>query len=227
MYTNTYTHCSADRRGLYAKQGRGKQFRTKKERDAHLQSQIKELTSAKTEKEELLHEKQSKLSSLRKSLATEGKEVEAKKKELQEKGKLLEDLTKSIEEKKRTRNEMADSRKEQWRSINELSDKVQDAKETSRRSLYDMRKSMPRATSQGLEALKQIVVSEKLSIGVEYFGLVMENFELTDEKYATAVEVAAQNSLFHIIVDNDATAAKLMKRLEEEKLGEYSYCVLY
>ena len=212
MYTNTYTHCSAYSRGLYAKQGRGKQFRTKKERDAHLQSQIKELTSAKTEKEELLHEKQSKLSSLRKSLATEGKEVEAKKKELQEKGKLL---------------EMADSRKEQWRSINELSDKVQDAKETSRRSLYDMRKSMPRATSQGLEALMQIVVSEKLSIGVEYFGLVMENFELTDEKYATAVEVAAQNSLFHIIVDNDATAAKLMKRLEEEKLGEYSYCVLY
>ena len=222
--TNEREEARKQMEGLYAKQGRGKQFRTKKERDAHLRTQIKELESSKTEKEELLHEKQSKLSSLRKSLVTEGKEVEAKKKELKEKTKLLENITKDIDEKKRERNEMADSRKEQWRSINELSDKVHDAKEASRRSLYDMRKSMPRATSQGLDALKQIVASEKLSIGVEYFGLVMENFELTDDKYATAVEVAAQNSLFHIIVDNDATAAKLMKKLEEEKLGKLSCC---
>lgn len=225
--TNEREEARKQMEGLYAKQGRGKQFRTKKERDAHLRTQIKELESSKTEKEELLHEKQSKLSSLRKSLVTEGKEVEAKKKELKEKTKLLENITKNIDEKKRERNEMADSRKEQWRSINELSDKVHDAKEASRRSLYDMRKSMPRATSQGLDALKQIVASEKLSIGVEYFGLVMENFELTDDKYSTAVEVAAQNSLFHIIVDNDATAAKLMKRLEEEKLGKFLLGVRY
>jgi len=224
--TNQRQEARKQMEGLYAKQGRGKQFRTKKERDSHLQSQIRELTSAKTEKEEDLHEKQSKLSSLRKSLASEGKEVGSKKKELQDKAKLLEDLTKSIDEKKRVRNEMADSRKEQWRSINEISDKVQDAKEASRKSLYDMRKSMPRATSQGLDALKQIVVTEGLTVGVQYFGLVMENFELTDDKYSTAVEVAAQNSLFHIIVDNDATAARLMKRLEDEKLGRVTFLPL-
>lgn len=191
-----------------------------------MHSQIRELTSAKTEKEEILHEKQTKLSSLRKSLASEGKEVESKKKELQEKSKLLEDLTRSIDEKKRVRNEMADSRKEQWRSINEVSDKVHDAKEASRKALYDMRKYMPRATSLGLDALKQIVVSERLTVGVQYFGLVMENFELTDDKYSTAVEVAAHNSLFHIIVDTDATAARLMKRLEDEKLGRVTFLPL-
>ncbi|KAL7538031.1 hypothetical protein ACHAXR_008232 [Thalassiosira sp. AJA248-18] len=212
--------------GLYAKQGRGKQFRTKKERDAHLQSQITELTSAKTEKAELLHEKQTKLGSLRKSVATEVKESSSKRKELHEKSKLLDDLKRTVDEKKRERTEMADSRKEQWRTLNEMSDKVAEAKESSRKSLYDMRKSMPRATSLGLDALKQIVVSERLTVGVQYFGLVMENFTLTDEKYQTAVEVAAQNSLFHIIVDTDATAARLMKRLEDEKLGRVTFLPL-
>mmetsp|Transcript_5614 Transcript_5614/g.14021 ORF Transcript_5614/g.14021 Transcript_5614/m.14021 type:complete len:1287 (-) Transcript_5614:183-4043(-) len=212
--------------GLYAKQGRGKQFRTKKERDDHLHSQIRELTGARDEKEEMLHETRTKLGGLRKSLASEGKEVESKKIELQEKGKLLEGLTRSIDEKKRVRNEMADSRKEQWRSINEISDKVGDAKEASRKALYDMRKSMPRATSLGLDALKQIVVSERLTVGVQYFGLVMENFDLTDDKYSTAVEVAAQNALFHIIVDTDATAARLMKRLEDERLGRVTFLPL-
>ncbi|KAL7551342.1 hypothetical protein ACHAWF_014534 [Thalassiosira exigua] len=83
-----------------------------------------------------------------------------------------------------------------------------------------MRKGMPRATSLGLDALKQIVVSERLEVGV------MENFDLVNEKYQTAVEVAAQNSLFHIIVDTDATAARLMKRLEDGKLGRVTFLPL-
>ena len=154
------------------------------------------------------------------------KELASKSNELTEKSKLLADLKRSIEDKKRVRNEMADSRKEQWRSINEISDKVQEAREASRKALYDMRKSMPRATSMGLDALKHIVVQEKLTVGVEYFGLVMENFTLTEPKFATAVEVAAQNSLFHIIVDTDATAAKLMARLEKDKLGRVTFLPL-
>ena len=43
--------------------------------------------------------------------------------------------------------------------------------------------------------------------------MVIENFKLTDDKYRTAVEVAAQNLLFHVIVDANSTAALLMKRL--------------
>jgi chromosome segregation ATPase len=69
-----------------------------------------------------------------------------------------------------------------------------------------------------LVALKHIVVQEKLTVGAQYFGLVKENFALTDPKYATAVEVAAHNSLFHIIVDMDETAARLMRRLEKDAI---------
>ena len=212
--------------GLYAKQGRGKQFKTKKQRDVHLQAQVEELLLAKSEKEELLNEKRDKLSSLRKSLEVEAKESEKNRKDLQSKSKLLQELKETIDVKKRERNEKADSRKEQWRSINELSDRVTEAREASRKSMYDMRKSMPRATSMGLDALKHIVMQEKLTVGVQYFGLVMENFQLTDQKYQTAVEVAAQNSLFHIIVDTDATAARLMARLEKDKLGRVTFLPL-
>ena len=57
--------------GLYAKQGRGKQFRSKKERDTHLRSQIKELSASKDEKESFLNDKRDKLSNLRKTVAAE------------------------------------------------------------------------------------------------------------------------------------------------------------
>jgi hypothetical protein len=71
--------------GLYAKQGPGKQFKTKKKHDGHMRSQIGKLTTAMSEKEELLNKKQTKLSSLCKSLAVEGKEAEDKRKKLKEK----------------------------------------------------------------------------------------------------------------------------------------------
>ena len=55
----------------------------------------------------------------------------------------------------------------------------------------------------------------------------MENFQLIDgDKFRTPVEVAAQNALFHVIVDTDATAAKLMKRLERDKLGRVTFLPL-
>ena len=117
--------------GLYAKQGRGKQFRTKKERDDHLRSQIYGLAHAKSEKEELLHEKQTKFSSLRKTFTGKEKDMASEKNELQVKSKLLEDLKRTVDEKKKVRAEMADSRKEQWRVINELSDRVGDVKESA------------------------------------------------------------------------------------------------
>lgn len=41
------------------------------------------------------------------------------------------------------------------------------------------------------------------------YGLI----QLTSDKYAQAVEAAAGNSLFHVIVDTDATAARLLQEL--------------
>jgi structural maintenance of chromosome 3 (chondroitin sulfate proteoglycan 6) len=78
----------------------------------------------------------------------------------------------------------------------------------------------------GLEALKTIVEQEGFVHGTHYFGMLMNNFTLKDEKYQTAVEVAAQNSLFHVIVDTDQTVSKLLTRLERGRLGRVTFLPL-
>ena len=63
--------------------------------------------------------------------------------------------------------------------------------------------------------------------GLNHGFRVMDNFQLLDgTKFRTAVEVAAQNALFHVIVDTDATAAKLMTRLEKDRLGRVTFLPL-
>ena len=75
----------------------------------------------------------------------------------------------------------------------------------------------------GLDALADIVEKEKIK---GYFGTIMDNFTLVDNKFRTAVEVSAGNALFHAVVDNDETAAKLMKKLEDKKLGRVTFMPL-
>ena len=211
---------------LYAKQGRGRQFSSKKDRDVYLNSHINELQAAKSDKEAQLNEQRDSLSNLRRSLASEIHDLLEKESSVNSKIDTRKNLFKTIEEKKRERLEVLDLRKEQWRICDELSEKVKEARESVQRSLSNVRKSMPRATAMGLQALDSIVLQERLVIGEHYFGMLMENMELVDPKFQNAVEVAAQNALFHVIVDTDATAARLMKRLESEKLGRVTFLPL-
>ena len=163
---------------------------------------------------------------MRRTVEQETRDVEKLSKEVTEKSGYLQSISKSIDDKKSERLALHDVRKEEWRKAQELQEQVREAREQYLRAVSDTRKAMPRATAMGLEALKTIVEQEGLVYGEQYFGMLMDNFTLRDEKFQTAVEVAAQNSLFHVIVDNDNTASKLMTRLEQGKLGRVTFLPL-
>lgn len=211
---------------IYAKQGRGRQFSSVAERDAFLQESIQELEAARSEKQAALEKEQDSLSNLRRTIDKEVKDIAVSTKQLEQQTNGLQTISKTIDEKKRQRLALHDERKEDWRKTEELREQVREARENFHRAASDMRKVMPRATAMGLEALKTIVEAENLVLGKHYFGMLMDNMTLRAPRFQTAVEVAAQNALFHVIVDTDETAAKLMKRLEEEQLGRVTFLPL-
>merc|ERR1712238_365093 len=212
--------------GLYDKQGRDRKYQTKQERYVYLTSQIEELRAVQSDKKSRFTEKNNSLSNLRKTIIATTQDLEKKIVDMKNKNVTMRSLEKVLAEKKKQRNEMAETRKLQWRDLDDLTDKISEARDNKNKSLSALRKSMPRATAQGLDALTRIVAEEKFVPGEQYFGLLMQNFELIDVKFRTAVEVAAQNSLFHVIVDTDETAAKLMHRLEKDRLGRVTFLPL-
>eukprot|EP00977_Amphora_coffeiformis_P002507 scaffold469_cov160-Amphora_coffeaeformis.AAC.12 len=213
-------------RGLYAKQGRGRHFATKADRDEFLQNRLQELDAQRIAQVENVQTEQERLAHVRRSLAGMDQEKTTATGELQKHQSDLEALAKQLEEASRARLECQEERKQAWRQREGLTDAVRQARETVRRAQEDLRKTTPRATSLGLEALTTIVEQEGLVHGEHYFGPVLENFALRDPKYQTAVEVAAQNALFHVIVDTDETASRLLKRLEDGKLGRVTFLPL-
>lgn len=57
------------------------------------------------------------------------------------------------------------------------------------------------------------------------YGTLAELFEV-NEKFRTAVEVTAGNSLFHYVVDNDETATKVLEVLQRERSGRVTFMPL-
>lgn len=213
--------------GLYEKQGRARHFRSSTDRDQYLTTQIEEVTQAMAEKDAFRSEQQDALANLRRTHQTAADSLKTKTAEITKKAITMERLQTHLEQTKTQRHDMAESRKSQWAEYDELSAQISEARDTARGAQSALRKVTPRATNMGLEALRRIVKEEGFSHDKEYFGPVMENFQLVDgSKFRTAVEVAAQNALFHVIVDTDSTAAKLMKRLEREKLGRVTFLPL-
>lgn len=226
QFNDEIDSCIRQTEALYAKQSRGREFATKKQRDAFLKNQMKEIQNLRNEKHEELSTSQDTLSSLRKTVEKETATVTKLQQDILEHNNTLQTLQKTLNEKKRQRLELHESRNDGWRKTEESQEQVRETKEALNNAIGDLKKVMPRATSMGLDKLPGIVQAERLVRGQHFFGTLMENMELKDEKYQTAVEVAAQNSLFHVIVDTDHTAARLMNRLEKGKLGRVTFLPL-
>jgi len=209
---------------LLAKQNRGRNYSSKEERDTALNAQIDELESNLEDKTTQFTSQSERIETLENTLSREELEFKRKTDEMNKKNSQIVSLSESIEEKTRKRNELAEKRRDGWRFLDEHSEKVAEATDDFRRLQSEIRKLTPRATSMGLEALERIVVEERVQRG--YFGPVIENIEAKEEMYQTAIEVSAGNALFHVIVDTDATAAKLMKRLERDRLGRVTFLPL-
>lgn len=85
-----------------------------------------------------------------------------------------------------------------------------------------MHSSIPKELAAGLATLDNLR-AEGRAAGV--YGPIIELFEC-DDKFTTAVEVAAGISLFHVVVDSDATAGALIAGLTDEHGGRVTFVPL-
>jgi len=208
---------------LYGKQGRGRQFTSKNERNAFLQTQIDSLSGQVTSKQELRDRMRREIEKDDKAQQKELDMLTKAEEENRARTARGEELTKAIQEATQRRNELQENRKKCWRDLEVLQEQVAEARDAFERGKQQLNSSLPRTISQGLATVDKIVEEKGLR---GYYGPLIDNFELSSEGYRTAVEVAAGNALFHVVVDTDATAAQLMKELERRKAGRLTFLPL-
>ncbi|EUC62501.1 chromosome segregation protein SudA [Rhizoctonia solani AG-3 Rhs1AP] len=208
---------------LHAKQGRISRFSSRAERDNYLRTEIIGLKSAENAVVQSLSVVEEDIASTREKIEDLQRRATESREQLQEKGELFTQLGEEIVQKNAKKAKLVEQRKELWREDTKYEQLVGSAKgelHATQRTLAGM---MDRDTGSGLRAVDRI--AEQLGLEGVY-GPLYRLFEIPDKKYSTAIEQTAGNSLFHVVVDTDATAQKVLDVLQREKSGRVTFMPL-
>ncbi|KAL2919885.1 Structural maintenance of chromosomes protein 3 [Polyrhizophydium stewartii] len=219
---STLEQLELELKALQSKAGRSAQFKSKQERDRWLRSTIKQLAAAAQQEAQQAAGLESDIERARARIAQINEQTAKSKERLARAKSELEDVDRSFRELRAEREKNELERKSKWKEEASLSSALEAAREDVQKSERIMFGTLNRATSAGLASVKRITKELGLK-GV--YGPLYELFTV-DERFATAVEVIAATSLFHVVVDTDETATTLLEELARRRGGRVTFMPL-
>ncbi|KAE8375764.1 RecF/RecN/SMC [Aspergillus bertholletiae] len=210
------------RQRLYAKQSRNSRFRNKSERDRWLQAEIKDNYTSISTVQGVIAQTQEDIKELENDIALLEPETERLRKQIDGRGDTIQSVEQQVQAAKDERDRLMDQRKELWREEAKLDSILVNASNEVDRADRSLSQMMDHNTSRGIAAVRRIKRQYNLE-GV--YGTLAELFDVND-RYRTAVEVTAGQSLFHYVVDSDETATKVLEILQQEKAGRVTFMPL-
>ena len=214
--------CARRLQALHAKQGRSAQFKSRQERDEWLNGEIKGLQKTLKQEQAAAAKAAKELEAAEKKAKNAESDVASRQAEIEDRQARLREAEQEAKELTKRRDELADMRKAQWKEDAELDKKVEECKAELSKCERTLEHAVARDINRGLMNVKRIC-REKGIRGVH--GALIELFEC-HEKFNMAVETAAGNTLFHVVVDSDEVATQIIKHLNAIKGGRVSFLPL-
>eukprot|EP00842_Homolaphlyctis_polyrhiza_P003525 jgi/Hompol1/4173/HPOL_003548-RA len=207
---------------LQSKTGRSAQFRSRADRDRWLRTTVDGLQTAMQNDvaqaeglEEDIQRSQARSAEISSEIETTKTQMETIKAD-------LEQMENDFRNLRRERETLELERKNMWKDEASISAELENARDEYQKCERILYSTIDRSVANGLRSVRTI--TERLGLkGVH--GPLYELFNLQPE-YACAVEVVASNSLFHIVVDDDEIATKLLQELSKMQGGRVTFMPL-
>ncbi|KAH7542596.1 hypothetical protein FEM48_Zijuj02G0090800 [Ziziphus jujuba var. spinosa] len=238
---------------LYQKQGRATQFSSKAARDKWLQKEIDDLErvlssnlaqaitkgrlvpwfgqygvnmnsvinrgSLPVSIEEKL---QDEINRLNYELKERDVYIESRRTEITNLESLISQSREGFNHQKAQRDKLQDERKVLWGQETELSAEIDKLRTEVEKAEKSLDHATPGDVRRGLNSVRRICREYKI-LGV--YGPIIELLDC-DERFFTAVEVTAGNSLFHVVVENDEISTQIIRHLNSLKGGRVTFIPL-
>lgn len=207
---------------LFDKQGRGAQYANKKQRDDALRKEIDSITMQLATRKSVQMQTDDDIKELRENIGSIETEITELESSLSHEGDNTVGYGEAVQKAKDVRQELLDQQSNLNREQYRLHSQVQNASTQLRSAQNSFSHLLDHATSRGLETLQRLKEKHNLS-GI--YGTVADLVQVPGP-YKIAAEIAAQASLFHVVCDNDDTAAKVISLLNKEKGGRLTFMAL-
>lgn len=211
------------RQRLMSKQGRSARYRNKRERDDDLR---REMADAKTQldtRQSIAKQHVSDTAELDKQIAQLEANVASMRERLENRGDEQQDFETNKQKLKDEEDKLVDRRKEIWREEAKLDSLLINARQEMEKAEQFLSRMMDQNTSRGLTSMRRIIKQH----GIEgVYGTVGELVSFRNDTFRVPVEITAGTSLFHVVVDTDATATRIVDILQKERGGRVTFMPL-
>ncbi|KAF9066420.1 structural maintenance of chromosome protein 3 [Rhodocollybia butyracea] len=205
---------------LYSKAGRVTRFRTKAERDKFLKQEIESIKVHHTSQHEALQFTHAEVEETKRTLVELDQQILDVQKKINDGRHRVTELTEQSARLREQHSGLIEERKDLWREDTKLESLVGRAADEMRTAERQLASMMDKDTGMGLRAVDKIAERHRLT-GV--YGPLYRLFDVTDHKFNMAVELTAGNSLFHVVVDSDETASKVLEVMLRDKTGRVTF----
>ncbi|KAF3439505.1 hypothetical protein FNV43_RR17783 [Rhamnella rubrinervis] len=207
---------------LYQKQGRATQFSSKAARDKWLQKEIDDLERVLSSNLAQERKLQDEIHRLASELKERDVYIESRRTEIENLDSLISESREGFNYQKAQRDKLQDERKSLWGKETELSAEIDKLRTEVEKAEKSLDHATPGDVRRGLNSVRRICREYKIP-GV--FGPIIELLDC-DERFFTAVEVTAGNSLFHVVVENDEISTQIIRHLNSLKGGRVTFIPL-
>eukprot|EP01059_Diplonema_ambulator_P003298 TRINITY_DN12977_c0_g1_i2.p1 TRINITY_DN12977_c0_g1~~TRINITY_DN12977_c0_g1_i2.p1 ORF type:complete len:751 (+),score=316.83 TRINITY_DN12977_c0_g1_i2:92-2344(+) len=207
------TELSARVEQLITKKGRHNQFATRAERDKYLAAEVKKQEQMLETGAKQLKDLEEKAEQIPKKIQEAQEVAKQKRKDVSKAGgeKSAGKLAKLTKE----RDALHESRRELFRKQGSLQQQLDAMREKQQEWEVKLNRTIPRDIRLGMQSVEEVLRTNPNITGV--YGPVVGLFS-TDKELYTACDVMAGTSLFHIVVETNDVASKILKVLNERKL---------
>nr|POF18053.1 chromosome segregation protein suda [Quercus suber] len=208
------------RKLLFDKQTRHSRFRSKKERDQALRQDIDELhQSLSTNKAQIMHTREE-IADYESRIFEGETQIRDIRFRVEHRGDEQHNLAAEVQKASKERQDLHDERLALQKEGHNIDTTIGRARKELENAEDMLGRTMDQSTSAGLRSARQIIAQHDIQGAYGTIGELLDY----NEKYKTAVEVTGGTSLFHYIVDTDATATRIHELMKERKGGRIT-CV--
>nr|CAB3266386.1 structural maintenance of chromosomes protein 3-like [Phallusia mammillata] len=218
------------RKELYAKQGRGNQFRNREERDTWIHNELRTLQRGIQDKEtQIVNLREDILSTKRKQQELEA-EISERTISINEHKAETDSLSRELLNLKRRKDELQTKRQQFWRTETTIQQEIDNFTSEIKAKEHTLNSLIGKASFHGIESINKVreVFRQRgqMDLVDGYKGMLIENFRCS-KNFFTCVEVTAGGKLFNHIVSTDRIGTKYLNEMNQQKLpGEVTFLPL-
>lgn len=211
---------------LRVKADRTNQFSSVEARDAHLRKTIRETRKRRDDATKQIARAQKDIDKLERAIANNQGKKDAAQRECQELTALNTGPNVDLTALHKERTTLVGHRQDAWRQIAEMENKMKGLEGNMGKLEAAKRSVIGGNAYYAIGAVMKAAMEDPRNLGPNrVFGPVLDLIEV-DSKFATAADVIAGSALTHVVVDSDATAARLVNILQSRRAGRVTFIPL-